>query len=699
MAKTASVHGRWRRIEELFHAASALGVDERAALLRAECDGDQELQREVESLLAQDDATTSMFPLTSGEHIQEINSNAVQRFAVGEQVGPYEIVSLAGSGGMAEVYVARDTRLNRQVAIKVIAAQLASNPAFRKRFKREMRLIAALNHENICTVYDVGHYEEMDYLVLELLEGRSLAEILRVEGRAPIQFLLTVALQISAALAEAHRRGVVHSDLTPANIMVVGDRVKLMDFGLARVLSSRTSGESTGSTNGILLGTLPYMAPEQLEGRSTDERVDIFAFGAILHEMATGVPLFNSDTRAGMIQAILTRPVPRLGEFRDDLPADLDELIHRSLKRPVEDRWPTVESLRQTLHDIYRLMERRAMLGKPLGEHLAEGTPDAHDAYRRAIFLIDNRPAGWLSASRNELKRALRDAPRFAAAHAALSRWHSLAAFRRARDNRVNLTALRRAEKHARVATELDGKSWEAHLALAFVELCRWRVSKAHSLYTQAAELAPTESRVWGQLGQCLCLLGQSESALVAVERATNLNKQSTVISEVAAGVFYGTRRFERCVQECNRGIQLSPQNSILHYFKGLSLHFMNDAKNAEASLLQSLAIWNDNAIPRSALGVVAIARGDVDAAIAIETALRAEHADPYTIASLSCALGKDSEALDQLEQVFRYRSPNLLNLWAEPLFDDLKRLPRFLRLVKAVGLEFRPEANELPER
>jgi hypothetical protein len=186
--------------------------------------------------------------------------------------------------------------------------------------------------------------------------------------------------------------------------------------------------------------------------------------------------------------------------------------------------------------------------------------------------------------------------------------------------------------------------------------------------------------------------VGQNDAAVTAVERAIQMDPLSTVVCEAAAGVYYGVRRFDRCIAECDRGIELSPRDSLLQYFKGLSLHFMNDAEGAEASLLASHETWHGHAIPRAALGIVAAGRGDLAGARVIEKALRTEKVDPYTIAGLSCALGDETGALDLLEQVFKQRSPNLLNLRAEPVFDRLRQHPRFQRLVKAIGLEFKPE-------
>src|SRR6476619_6786561 len=204
--------------------------------------------------------------------------------ATGSHLGPYEILSPIGAGGMGEVYRARDRRLDRTIAVKVLAPNLSSNPEYRQRFEREARTVAALSHPHICPVYDIGAHDGVDYLVMEYLEGENLAQRI-AKGPLPIPEALRYAIQIADALDQAHRHGVVHRDLKPGNIMLTKSGAKLLDFGLAKlrdpqsaVVSARAT-EANVTVAGEVLGTLQYMAPEQLEGLDTDTRTDIFAFG------------------------------------------------------------------------------------------------------------------------------------------------------------------------------------------------------------------------------------------------------------------------------------------------------------------------------------------------------------------------------------------------------------------------------------
>src|SRR5271169_3925027 len=225
----------------------------------------------------------------------------------GTKLGPYEVLSAIGAGGMGEVYKARDTRLDRIVAIKVLPTHLADRAELRERFDREAKTIASLNHPHICMLFDTGHQDGIDYLVMEYLEGETLAQRLQ-KGSLPIEQVLQYAIEISDALDKAHRKGITHRDLKPGNIMLTKSGTKLLDFGLAKLtqaaspvnvsLSDLPTAKEPLTAQGTLLGTIQYIAPEQVEGKEVDARTDIFAFGAVVYEMATGKKAFEGKTSA-----------------------------------------------------------------------------------------------------------------------------------------------------------------------------------------------------------------------------------------------------------------------------------------------------------------------------------------------------------------------------------------------------------------
>jgi serine/threonine protein kinase len=267
--------------------------------------------------------------------------------AAGTRLGPYEILSPLGAGGMGEVYRARDIRLNRSVAIKVLPAHFADEPAVRQRFEREAHAVSSLNHPHICALYDIGRQDGIDFLVLELLEGETLA--VRLEKcPIPLGQALRYAMQIADALDRAHRQGVVHRDLKPGNIMLTKDGAKLLDFGLAKLQNQPADDETVTkalTAQGTILGTFQYMAPEQLEGKDADPRTDIFAFGAVLYEMVTGRRAFAGKTQASVIAAILAADPPPVSTLQATSPPALDQLVRTCLVKDPEDR-------RQTIHDV-----------------------------------------------------------------------------------------------------------------------------------------------------------------------------------------------------------------------------------------------------------------------------------------------------------------------------------------------------------
>jgi Tol biopolymer transport system component len=269
----------------------------------------------------------------------------------GTRLGPYEIQALAGAGGMGEVYKARDTRLDRTVAIKVLPESLAAGGQFRERFEREARVISQLDHPHICALHDVGEHDGRWYLVMQYLEGETLASRL-ARGPLPVGEVLTLGLQIAGALDKAHRAGVVHRDLKPGNIMLTRAGARLLDFGLAKTNVVAASGVSALPTTpqnitaqGTILGTFQYMAPEQVEGQETDARTDIFAFGAVLYEMATGRPAFQGKTQASLIGAILRDDPTTSLETAPIAPAALARVIKTCLAKNPDDRF-------QTMHDV-----------------------------------------------------------------------------------------------------------------------------------------------------------------------------------------------------------------------------------------------------------------------------------------------------------------------------------------------------------
>jgi eukaryotic-like serine/threonine-protein kinase len=277
----------------------------------------------------------------------------------GTRLGPYEVISSLGAGGMGEVYRAIDTRLERHVAIKVIAGIAAGDADLRQRFEREARTISQLNHPHICALYDVGQHQDVSFLVMELIEGEPLSDRL-ARGPMPIQQALRTASEIADALSAAHRRGIVHRDLKPGNVMLTKSGAKLLDFGLAKTAAPALHAGVTGlptspatlTARGTILGTFQYMAPEQLEGREADARSDIFAFGSMVFEMLTGRRAFEAGSHAGLISAIMTAEPPRVAALQPLAPAGIDYIVTRCLAKDPDDRWQSAKDLGAELRRV-----------------------------------------------------------------------------------------------------------------------------------------------------------------------------------------------------------------------------------------------------------------------------------------------------------------------------------------------------------
>src|ERR1700685_817173 len=301
---------------------------------------------------------------------------AAMPLAPGAKLGPYQIQSLLGSGGMGEVYRARDTRLGRDVAVKVLPDHLSTDPDLKQRMEREAKAISSLNHPHICTLHDIGSQDGVDFLVMEYLEGETLAERLQ-RGPRPLEEALKIAIQIAEALDKAHAHGIMHRDLKPANIMLTKNGPKLMDFGLAKSSPGLVSGSESGSLTpstptmsvaaltgpaspltqkGTVVGTFQYMAPEVLQGVQADARSDIFSFGCVIYEMVTGRRAFEGKSQFSVLGAILDKEPERISTILPDSHPRLDETVGLCLAKTPDQRYGC-------MHDVQIQLE--ALAGGP----------------------------------------------------------------------------------------------------------------------------------------------------------------------------------------------------------------------------------------------------------------------------------------------------------------------------------------------
>ena len=377
---------RWEQIKELFHTALELNAAERAAFLVTACGDDAELRREVELLLSANHQASGFLDSPALQQAAQSladDKQSTQQFApaIGQEFSHYKILSRIGAGGMGEVYLARDARLKRRVALKLLPLKFTQDAVRLQRFIREAEAASALNHPNIITIYEIGVAETerglTHFISTEYIEGATLREWQPEEESKRLIQTLELGSQIASALDAAHQAGIVHRDIKPDNLMVRPDGlVKVLDFGLAKLTATNNSGSKQIDTDaettpaemqtlpGLILGTLRYMSPEQARGRLLDARTDIFSLGVVLHELLTGKPLFEGETTADVIAAIIHKEPPPLSTHLPDAPSELERILRKTLAKNCRDRYQTARDLQIDLQGLKQESELSARLAR-----------------------------------------------------------------------------------------------------------------------------------------------------------------------------------------------------------------------------------------------------------------------------------------------------------------------------------------------
>ncbi len=399
---------RWQQIDQLFHLALAQEANGRARFLAEECVGDDSLRTEVEALIASHEQAQSFIENPASDLAAEILAKGEHGLIAGQALGPYKIVSTLGTGGMGEVYLAQDTRLRRQVALKVLPSQFTINPDRVRRFEQEAVAVSALNHPNIVTIHEIGRDNDSQFIVTEFVEGQTLRQRM-ADTVISLPAALDISIQVASALAAAHAGGIVHRDIKPENIMLRTDGyVKVLDFGLAKLTEAPSTTSTADASTlvkiqtnyGLVMGTAAYMSPEQARGLGVDARTDIFSLGVVLYEMIAARAPFEGATISDVIATILKQEPAPLGQFSLEVPVELEWMMKKALAKDREERYQTIKELQIDLRRLKQELELQAKL---------EGlTParrqDIASAARNTSHVIENlTTAGSSAASTAEI--------------------------------------------------------------------------------------------------------------------------------------------------------------------------------------------------------------------------------------------------------------------------------------------------------
>jgi serine/threonine protein kinase len=394
---------RWQQINDLYYAALERRATERAKFLDQACAGDEELRADVWALVQADEAAGVFMSSSALEVTARRLATQHDASLLGKKIGPYQVMALVGAGGMGEIFLAEDTRLNRQVVLKLLPQEFTQDPERVRRFKQEARAASALNHPNILTIYEIGEHENIHFIATEFIDGLTLRQRLRV-GTMKLSEVLDVMIQVASALAAAHQAGIIHRDLKPENIMLRRDGyVKVLDFGIAKLTEEFRREQTTRSDNslasraplktepGKIMGTARYISPDQLLGRELDGRSDIFSLGVVLYEMVAGCAPFEGATTGAVMAAILNHEPPPLVRYARTVPAELERIVEKALQKDREQRYQVSKDFMLDLKNLKLELEVEARLRRSAPVQVSQTTreDEVSGALSRTLQLSD----------------------------------------------------------------------------------------------------------------------------------------------------------------------------------------------------------------------------------------------------------------------------------------------------------------------
>jgi tetratricopeptide (TPR) repeat protein/tRNA A-37 threonylcarbamoyl transferase component Bud32 len=568
----------------------------------------------------------------------------------GDRLGPYEILSKLGAGGMGEVYAALDTRLRREVAVKVLPPEEMANEERRSAFQREARAASALNHPNIITIHEIGSEDGIDYIVMERVAGRTLSQMIPPEGMN-IEDAIRHFITLAEALARAHHAGIVHRDLKPGNVMVTDDnRVKILDFGVAKLVKAAgplaPSGADLHETItqaaeglGRLAGTSAYMSPEQATGRPVDPRSDIFSLGIVLYEALAGKRPWEGPTGMAVLQGVCLLDPPALRKVRPGLPAALEAVVMKALRKQPEERYQTMEEFAAALLAVAagrgRLWPKarvlRALALAAAGAGLIGGVAylwparkaeapaprkmqvaDPFEAYRqaRALMVRSDRPQS-VDRAIPLLEAAIAGNPGHAPFHAALSDAYVLK-FSEARDK----AWLAKAQTVAEEALKLNPYLAAAHISRAALDASSGKSEDAVKNLRRALALDPKNAEAHWRLAARLNLGGRLEEALGEARLAAELAPEDWRSANALGSVQHAAGQYRNSLEQFERALKLAPDSPVVNQNIAAASHMLGEWEDAAAALQRALEV-RPTATGYSNLGTVLYFQGLFDDAVA----------------------------------------------------------------------------------
>jgi len=666
---------RWTTVKSIHQSALDLDPSARAAFVDASCGGDEALRREVESLLTYASEAESFLERPAVDIAPTPPGESHEARLVGRTISHYQVLSLLGAGGMGAVYLARDPRLDRTVALKILPGELAADADRMRRFTREAKAASALNHPNVATIHDVGESDGISFIVMEHVEGETL--LARIGRRMTPREVVDIAVQAADALDLAHAKGITHRDIKPANLMLTHRGVvKVLDFGVAKVARSDEStlnGDWTVepvTAVGSVVGSGPYMSPEQIVGGDVDSRSDVFSLGVVIYQMATGQLPFSGSTRAEMKDRILHAAPDTMMRLNPDTPLELERITLKCLDKRTDDRY---QSARELLSDLWPLKRRldanvaRAMpdaarleLLRRSGSHpgaAAVAPAVADDAaitdVPRASEASELVARGWAhlrSASFSEISDAVSAFqaatvidPTYAAAYAGLAH----AKIDQANDRHVLVEAFGDAKAAALRAVALDHESADAQAALGLVMLvAEWDWIAAERSFQRALAINPNHAEAYLHYGTLMEALGDLERGFQLKLKGLECDSTSALAHVQIAGSFWFQRRYDDVIVWANKALDRNPQHLVARQELAAAYWKMGDLERARKLLADcvQLDLGNEGLF----LAVQCAQAGDLDS------------------------------AFEHLQRLIDTRDFAVIHLAVAPEWDSLRADPRF---------------------